>query len=265
MNFRSRGPAARATTVLILANCAIFLGLQLLGPQWTLWTNFNFGLSDSGLQAGYYWQLVTHQFLHGGEVHLIVNMLALWFAGRELERVLGRRRFLCLYFGGGIVGGLAQVWLIGGGAPLVGASGSVCAVLLCLTTLFPEIPVTALVFFILPIRTKAKFIGYGLVAASVILWISGFAPMIGHWAHLGGFAFGYLFAKGVIWHERRIFALQEGPTLKSRGAFPTGRDSESLDDLDGVLAKVMRRGIGALTKSELRLLESSRIRRTRKW
>ena len=64
----------------------------------------------------YVWQLVTYLFLHGGFFHILFNMLALWFFGKDLEDIWGTRRFLQFYFfcgvGAGIVRGAGQlpVW-----------------------------------------------------------------------------------------------------------------------------------------------------------
>jgi membrane associated rhomboid family serine protease len=257
-----------ATRALILANVAIFV-LQLLAGRMWIPIFEAFSLTRDGLLHGELWQLVTYQFLHANELHIFVNMLGLWFAGRELERVIGTRRFVALYLAGGVVGGLAQaIW---SPVPLVGASAAVCAVLLALTTLFPRLQVTALLFFVLPLRMKARTLGIGLVAASVVFWLSGFQRDVGHLAHLGGFATGWTF--GLL--NRRRFGEGRDPF----GSWPLGGDVppapspwrrmhsarhlRPLATMDEILAKVLTHGIESLTPEERRILEESRQRRRR--
>ncbi|MGH8047063.1 MAG: rhomboid family intramembrane serine protease [Chthoniobacterales bacterium] len=253
--FHRRQPRDPATRFFVIACVAVFAVQFLAGRHWGP-VEAMFGLSGRGLEHGALWQLVTYQFLHANELHIFVNMLALWFAGRELEPVIGTPRFVALYLIGGIVGGLAQV-LLGGGELLIGASASVCAVLLALTTLFPRLPVMALLFFVLPIRMKAGTLGWVLVGASVAFWLSGFQPGVGHIAHLGGFATGFVF--GLIFRGR----LGEGG-----GNFvvlpdpPSGGPARMLT-ADDVVAKVLRRGIDSLTREERRILEERQ--RTRPW
>lgn len=250
-----------ATRSLIAINVGIFLAQLFAGPWWG-WVVHFFALTAEGLHAGALWQLVTYQFLHGNELHIFVNMLGLWFAGRELERVLGTTRFLTVYFLGGIVGGLCQVGFVATSAPLIGASGSVCAVMLALTTLFPRMPITALVFFVLPLRMKARTLGAGLVIVSVLFWLSGFQPEVGHLAHLGGFATGWVFG--------RLFRARFGEEGRDYGTPPplpdewpastAGRVGEepAASSVDGVLAKVLAHGIESLTREERRILEEAR-------
>lgn len=251
--FRRRQPRDPATRALVIANVAIFLLQILAGPvPWQRVEEF-LGLSEQGLAHGAVWQLLTYQFLHANELHILMNMLGLWFAGRELEPVIGTRRFVALYLTGGVVGGIVQLAFAGG--PLIGASASVCAVLLALTTLFPSLPVMALIFFVLPLRMKARTLGYGLVAASILFWLSGWQPEVGHLAHLGGFATGWVF--GLLFRSK----LGEGRMMQAaEPAFGVARRMLTVDD---VVAKILRQGIDSLTREELRILEESRRRRGR--
>jgi Uncharacterized membrane protein (homolog of Drosophila rhomboid) len=257
----------QATENLILTCCLVFALQTLTGP----WFEMLFSLSWAGLRAGWIWQLITYQFLHGNAPHLLLNMIALWFAGRELERVLGTRRFLTLYFAGGVVGGLLQV-VLSPYVPLVGASASVCAVLLCLTSLFPNVPLTALIFFILPLRTRAKYLGWGMVIAGIVFWVSGLMPNVGHAAHLGGFVTGWVFA---LIYRREFRHLAAGnpfarrvsepwphtPPPVTEAQFEIVRDETPARTVDEVLAKILRDGIDSLTREERRILEDARRRR----
>lgn len=179
-----------ATRFLVTINVAIFL-IQLTVGVHGFAIQTVFGLSESRLWHGAFWQLVTYQFLHANELHIFVNMLGLWLVGRELEPWIGTPKFVALYLMGGICGGLLQVLF--SSSPLIGASGSVCAIFLAFITLFPSQPITALLFFVLPIRMRARMLGYILVAGSILFWLSGWQPKVGHLAHLGGFLTGWIF------------------------------------------------------------------------
>jgi len=260
---RDRPPSGSpATRIILLANIAIF-GLQwLAGPRW-LPVREAFALSRGGLETGAVWQLVTYQFLHANELHILVNMLGLWFAGRELERAVGTRKFVALYLGGGVFAGLVQMVFGTGEGPLIGASGSVCAVILALTTMFPSLEVMALLFFVLPLRMRARTLGILAVVASVIFWLSGLQPGVGHLAHLGGFAAGWVFGLA---NRRRLGDGGGFEWPRWPGGIASTRSVSHLrpvPSMDEIMAKVQREGIDRLTGEERRILAESRQRRRR--
>src|SRR5689334_17807415 len=93
-----RGPAfgsqRSVTVILVIINVAVFVLQEILGFWFVPAHRFLFGtglqhgllpLSQNGLAHGAFWQLVTYQFLHGGPLHLLVNMLLVYFFGREIE------------------------------------------------------------------------------------------------------------------------------------------------------------------------------------
>jgi membrane associated rhomboid family serine protease len=149
-------------------------------------------LSREGLMEGSWWQLITHAFLHGNLFHLLVNMVALWFTGPLLEELLGGPRYLLLYFAGIVAGGLIQTLASPESIDLVGASGAVCALLVGFATLLPRLEITALIFFVIPVRMKAATLGWIIVIGSLLFWIFNIEPGIGHLAHLGGAIAGLL-------------------------------------------------------------------------
>jgi membrane associated rhomboid family serine protease len=146
------------------------------------------------------WQLVSYAFLHGGVLHLVLDMYALWLFGAPLERRWGSRRFAIFYFACVIGAGMTQL-LVGelafvqGGAtyPVVGASGGVFGLLLAFGLLYPDV---RLLLLIPPVPIKAKWfvIGYGLV--ELVAGITGTAAGIAHFAHLGGMLTGFLLLRG---------------------------------------------------------------------
>jgi hypothetical protein len=156
------------------------------------------------------WQLVTYMFLHNplSIWHILFNLLALWMFGRDVENDLGPLNFLKLYFLGGILGGLA--WLafnLNSPNHVLGASGAVLAICIAYATLYPERPITMLIFFILPLTMKAKYwawltvvlVGYGCLVTSG----GGVADL----AHLGGILVGYLYVKWLGFGQTPVWML----------------------------------------------------------
>lgn len=134
------------------------------------------------------WQIVTCAFLHGGPAHIGLNMFALWSFGRIVERVLGTRRYLVLYFVSVFVSGLVQlayttVTLDTGIVPTVGASGGVLGVVLAFAMLFPNSRVMPL---IPPIPMKAWVMVILFAAVELVTGVTGTLQGIAHFAHLGG-------------------------------------------------------------------------------
>ncbi len=250
--------------LIIIITTAAFLFQWVADLLWPGVADTWFALSREGISHGYYWQLVTYMFLHGGLLHLAVNCLGLYFAGREVETICGPRHFLALYFLGGIVGGAAQL-LTGQDAPLVGASGGVCSVLMAFTTLLPELEITALIFFVIPIRMRAKWLGRALVVSSVFFAATGLAGDIGHIAHLGGAITGWFYARrlgfgGPFWFQR--LSRDRRRVRERRAAMgPTQFISE---EIDPILDKISREGIHSLTRAERRILELGRTKIARK-
>lgn len=200
-------------------------------------------LSRDGLAQGMWWTVVTHMFLHANLLHLTVNVLGLWFIGPEVEFTLGRARYLVLYFLSGIAGGLLQTaFAQQPSSELVGASGALCGVLLSFTTAYPEMPLQALLFFVLPVRMKAKTLGRGLIAVSLLFAAVKFLPQIGHLAHLGGALAGAF----LTWWWLPPSRAQQPPVFL-RGD-PVQRTEE-------LLSRVVEEGLEGLSREERRQLE----------
>ena len=152
--------------------------------------------TDLGPQA---LTLVTSQFLHGGWLHLLSNLLYLWIFGNNVEDRLGRIGFLLFYLAGGAVAGLAQVAIAPDSTiPTIGASGAIAATLGAYLVLFPGARITSLVFlgfFYQLIDVPAVVV---LVFWFVLQLIDGLASLgvtdlgggVAFFAHIGGFVFG---------------------------------------------------------------------------
>ena len=138
------------------------------------------------------WQLLTYGFLHGGLMHIAFNMFMLWMFGRELELVFGPRRFLTYYLVCVVGAGLVQLLVAemqGGLYSTVGASGGVFGLLLLFGMTFPN-RMIMLLFPPIPMKAKYMVILFGLL--ELYLGLSGRAPGIANFAHLGGMLFGFL-------------------------------------------------------------------------
>jgi membrane associated rhomboid family serine protease len=253
------------------------------------WINRNLALSLDGLGRGFLWQLLTFQFLHGGLLHLVVNLIVLYFFGRALEDHLGRRRFLRLYLGSGVAGGLLQMMFAAifpahfGGA-VVGASAGVFGLVAAFAALFPDRTLTLLVFFVLPVSMRARtllWLSIGLAVFGIVVPGGGVA----HAAHLGGIVAGWAYVRWFMagtgirmgWGTR-------GPSVRrprvlartaSSDRAPWRRtDAVTNDDLpaeefmsrevDPILDKISAHGFQSLTDRERQILEKARAKITRR-
>jgi membrane associated rhomboid family serine protease len=131
----------------------------------------------------HFWQLVTHQFLHGGFVHIIFNMLALVSIGPFCEEYLGERKFLPFYILSGIGAALLHMSIVNSNIPMVGASGAIFGLLALFAFINPN---EKLYLFLIPFGIKAKYLTLLLFLMEITLGIYSNSNRIGHWAHVGG-------------------------------------------------------------------------------
>ena len=146
--------------------------------------------------------LISSQFLHGGWLHLLGNLLYLWIFGNNVEDRLGRPGFLLFYLVGGVLAALAQVAIDPGSPiPTIGASGAIAAVLGAYLVFFPGARVTSFVFlgfFYQLVRIPAAIV---LGLWFVLQLMSGLGSLgiaqqggVAFFAHIGGFVFGAVVA-----------------------------------------------------------------------
>jgi len=134
--------------------------------------------------------LVTYQFLHADFGHIFGNMIFLWVFGDDIERALGRVRFLVFYLACGIVGGLVFVANEAHSKiELIGASGAIAGVVVAYVMLRPCAKITVLLA-IIPLRISA----YWVVGMFVLtqLWNLGASSKseVAYWCHFGGMLAG---------------------------------------------------------------------------
>jgi len=202
-------PHWSATVALVIVNVfAFILQITVLPPA--LGDDY-LALSLEGIRRGFVWQLLTFQFMHGGWVHLLVNCWAIYVFGREVEQVLGKARFLTLYFSSGVVGGLFQMsgaWIwpshFGGAVvPVVGASAGGFGLVAAFATLGPERQLTMLLYFVVPIKMRARsllWLCLLLTGLGIAFPDSFFGGNVAHAAHLGGILTGFAWIK-LGWHR----------------------------------------------------------------
>lgn len=180
-------PSWSATTFLIIVNVAIFILTREAGER----GESLFALMTNGpyvMLTGQYWRFFTPMFLHGGFIHLALNMAFLWQFCPQLERIYGPGIFLALYLFAGTAGDVAS-WYGHHGYAGIGASGALFGVAAAYLGLHQRFRM----FDRGQMRTLAIYL-----AVFLVLGFSTGASLggarIDNWAHLGGAVGGLLFA-----------------------------------------------------------------------
>lgn len=180
---------APVNTVLIVVNIVVFLLVDLThsSSNWEWLLECGALYSPYALEGREYYRFLTSLFLHSGIGHLANNMLMLWFIGGTLEPIIGKVRYIILYFGSGILAGIISVSynvLIDNTIISVGASGAIFGV------------VGALVYVVL--RSRGKEVNLSprqILLFAILSLFSGVAnESVGNAAHFGGFVSGFLLA-----------------------------------------------------------------------
>lgn len=187
---------------IIAINVILFLP-QWISPSLTEWMFSNLG--QGGIMPGHdyfqpfkIWQPLTAMWLHGGFIHLAINMVVLWSFGKPLQKIWGNKKLFITYLLSGIGGSLLMLafsafhpYSFG-----VGASGAICGLFGAMAVIAPDSKIHW--FFIFPARTDKSVMWFGII--SLFLAVTGFLPVVGHAAHLGGLVVGYLIA--LYWKKR---------------------------------------------------------------
>jgi len=268
------------TVALLAAYAVVFLAELVIGRFFPS-QSFIFGylaLSKEGLEHGYVWQLVTYQFMHAGWLHILGNSWVIYIFGREVESILGGKKFLALMFSSGIVGGVFQVlvalvWPQYFGGSVVGASACGFGLVAAFAMLFPERELTLLVLFVIPVHMRAKT----LLIASAVLAVTGFAfpniimPGVAHAAHLGGIVMGWFFVRKILQGD---WSRLEGALRPAEKVLPRRPALEPLEkksddgfveeQVNPILEKISAHGLQSLTPREREILETARKKMTRR-
>ena len=186
-----------AVKLLIITNVGLFVLNLIVGDMMTL----RLGLSPQAVfEQLALWQPFTYMFLHStsGVGHILINMLALWMFGCELERTWGTRFFIKYYFVTGVGAGITSLLLsmfVDGVyySVTVGASGAIYGLLLGYGMYFPHRPIYLYFIFPIPARIFVMIVG----AIAFISALGGPGGGVAHSAHLGGLVIGYLYLKSL--------------------------------------------------------------------
>lgn len=260
-------PLGGAVRVLLMVNIAVFvlniladLLLPTAGPGRLGLFAMTFGLSRETV-VPMLWQGVTYMFLHGGIWHLVFNMLILYFMGSEVEREIGTRNFLMVYFVSGILGGLGWLVLADPHQVCIGASGAIFGLMGAYVALFPNRYITVLLFFILPITLRAWVLVSILAAMDFLGMTLGLGRSgIAHSAHLAGLVAGYAFATAAFQKKFPRIRIVRNAPANPAGLQVLRRDDAkpvSAAEVDRILDKIANQGMQSLTRTERVLLEKA--------
>ncbi|MCF7786598.1 MAG: rhomboid family intramembrane serine protease [Prosthecobacter sp.] len=167
------------------------------------------GVSVDELMRGKLWTLFTYMFVHGGIVHFALNMMLLWFAGRGVQQLFGSRHFTLIYLFSGVAGAATEMavngFVLGDmTTPLVGASASVFGLLMALAVVLPDEKITAFIYFIIPVQLRLWTLAKGLFIIQLVFGLAGVlfhvlpeGMKIAYFAHLGGAAVGWFYARSL--------------------------------------------------------------------
>lgn len=276
--FRGAFSEVSAVKVLIVLNIVSFVVGAFVDRAFGAGFYYQiFELSWQNLAQGKVWTILTYSLLHANLLHIVLNMIGLYFIGTPLERCIGTGKFYAVYFFGAILGALA--WLatsLGDSAGLVGASASVMAVFAAFCFFYPPLPITFLIFFVLPVSMRPMTmlkIAAAFEALGLVYSLAGGDATIAYAAHLGGMAAGTLFA---VSRRGEFFGMFD--KFKARGFFGKTRSSaksrtsvetysykvnitdpvELKREVDRILDKINASGFSSLTEDERETLRRAK-------
>ena len=257
-------PMSRWVLRLMIANFAIFLlmAMRIVPVGAVDWLGF----AVPGFLTRP-WTIVTYMFVHGGFMHVFMNMLALFFFGPPLEQKWGSRFFLRFYLVTGLGAAAFSVLLysLTGPTIMVGASGAIFGILVAFALNWPDAKIY--LYFVFPV--PAKWFVAALGAFTLLSTVQGSADGVAHWAHLGGLVTGFVYLRYGDRIGRRAHSLlykerPAAPRARTRRAAPppdpTPRrrrraDGDSLDEVDRILDKIRASGMDSLSARERAFLD----------
>ncbi|MBH55265.1 MAG: hypothetical protein CMI18_13100 [Opitutaceae bacterium] len=255
----------------------------------------NFYLSTEALLEGKIWVLVTGGFFHGGELHLILNMLFIFLFGRQLEPILGPRKLCAVYFISLVAGnvllllsmnigssmGLYDYWGSTAYIPFgLGASGAASGLFAYFCARRANEKITFLLLLVIPCEMKPKWLLWGAFFLTTIGVISELSPRerllepsdgVAHSAHLGGLLAGLLYcsmsSKGTQSSFPRIKIKRPAWMKAGSDKKPAASANYKVNfsnretvqtEVDRILDKINDVGFGALTEEEKKTLDRAK-------
>ena len=275
-------------SILIFLNLAVFvvvltinLGFFFAGKTFDVssWLGVS---SNFSVLAHRPWTVLTYMFVHSSFLHILFNLLVLYWFGKMFLEYLSQRQLFGVYLLGGLAGALVFIVayniipvfaVVKDVAFAIGASASIMAIVFAIAVLVPNLPVR-LAFIG---QMKLKYLAMIIVAIDLLSIPFGNAG--GHFAHLGGALMGAIFAicysKGTditIFLSRfftwvgNLFKSETKPKTNSSNRVETDaeynkRKAREQREIDKILDKVKESGYSSLTKEEKEKLFSNSNKR----
>lgn len=223
-------------------------------------------LWGDSLITGKIWTLFSYTLLQSGLLGLIVSLLGIYFIGKPLEMILGSQRLMIIYWTSAALGALAWTGLhFGTSHQLIGAAPAILGLLMYFCCLNPEQPITLLLFFILPITIKPKWLAWSIIGLELfgLVFDEILGPNIStstNSAHLGGILAGLLCflyyeqSPKIGWGsniQKPLWSLFKRPTTLQPNFHVNLSQRTALKmELDRILDKINTHGFGSLTAAE---------------
>jgi len=270
----------KAVGVLSLTIAIVFLA-QCVEQVW-LRTNIlnSYGaLTTSGLHAGHLWTILSYPFLHGGFWHAALNILALLLIGLPLEEEIGSRAMTLVLFLLTLAGGLAfsLVHIISPDGVLIGASCIAIGLLTLYCLSYPDRSITLLLFFVLPVTLRPKWILIFTLAVNLFGLVFGeIAPggsaSVGYSAGLGGMLGAWIIQRFCLrtYTAASLIppALSQPSGVQKKVIFkgigqakpkpPVDTKAVLQKEVDRILDKINTKGFGSLTAKEKETLDKAK-------
>lgn len=263
--FTPSGTLPRALRILLIANVALFLVDKFTDGQYIRqWLALDPVLTLHNWEL---WRLATYLFVHDLNppyFHILINMLLLWMFGTPLVEAMGERKFWWFYLTTGIFSGICSLLfytITNNPTTVIGASGAIFGLMFAFAKFFPT--QQFLIFFLFPVQARYAVLIFG--AVELISITSN--DRIAHMAHLGGALYAWLYFS---FENRGALAITRWKNRKAERVQHAVRRSEEevgqlMVDIDPILKKISRTGMGSLTQEERDLLEkASELKRKQK-
>ncbi len=277
MSFRQEadkllGRNADSLTRLIMINVIVFILANIFTniPGTSYWVNYVSLPSSFAMLARYPWTIFTYMFVHVNFMHLLTNMLWLYWIGIIFIDFMGAKRLIYTYILGGIAGGLlyiatSPILYPGSFSFLIGASAGVMAVIVAAAMLVPDYEIMLLFFG----RVKLKYLALAAFILSSVIDFS--VNSGGKISHVGGALYGALF----LWQYRKGVDISGGfgdfignignifkrkklkKTSVNRHRAGVSDSHEKQKRIDEILDKISRSGYDSLSKDEKEFLFKS--------
>jgi membrane associated rhomboid family serine protease len=213
----------------------------------------------------HFWTPLTYMFMHAGILHILFNMLWLYWMGQIFEEYLGNKRTIGLYIMGGLAGALAYLLCLNlipaftnsnaaVGSTIVGASASVMAIVVATATLLPNYTISLILFG--PVKLKWLVL---VILAIDFLGIVG-PNAGGEIAHLGGALLGFIYVKQLqkghdwIGGISNIFKSRSKLKVAAKNTSKNSVEYPRQDEIDRILDKISQSGYDSLSKQEKEIL-----------